>query len=153
LSCKGAKDRDIAAISRRIVTLWRTAHLRNVRFIHEFSHGDAAADGFCIFGDLMRLIRSPHSGGVAGSGGDGKRSYKVSVGGVREIDNALPLLASEHAIESLWRRGWRGVIGVLKVSRVCPGTADTQIRRPECRGQLEQTRIGEIDRRPVLKHR
>ena len=140
---------EVAAVGGGVVAGRRPTHDGEVRLVHELGRGDAAADRAGVIDQQRRLLRRPDAGAVARSGPGGERGDDLRVHRPREIDDAFPLRARQHALEAGGRRGGRRVARG-KICRVRPGTADADIGRPERGGERAQARIVQVDRRPVL---
>ena len=140
---------EVAAVGGGVVAGRRPTHDGEVRLVHELGRGDAAADRAGVIDQPRCLLRRPDAGGVARSGPGGERGDDLRVHRPREIDDALPLRARQHALEAGRRRRGRRV-GRGKVCRVRPRSADADIGRPERGGELAQARIVQVDRRPIL---
>ena len=147
------EDDEIPRVSLRVIALRRASHLRKGGLVHELRRRDAAANGFGIVQNHLRLARRPDARRIAGPCAGGKRGHDLRIHGTRKIDNALPFLAREHVVEALRWTSRRGTIEVLKVSRVHPRAADAKISRTQRRRQLAQPCIAQIDRRAVFKER
>ncbi len=89
----------------------------------------------------------------AGSWTDGEGCNDFRIGCVGKLNHTLPLSACEHTVEALRRSCRRGIVRVLEEGCVGPRPADAEISRAQSRGQLAQTRVGEVDWRPVLIER
>ena len=140
---------EVAAVGGGVVAGRRPTHHGEVRLVHELGRGDAAADRAGVIDQPRCLLRRPDAGGVARSRPGGERGDDLRVHRLREIDDALPLRARQHALEAGRRRRGRRV-GRGKICRVRPRSADADIGRPERGGELAQARIVQIDRRPIL---
>ena len=140
---------EVAAVGGGVVAGRRATHDGEVRLVHEFGRGDAAADRAGVIDQPRRLLGRPDAGGVTrprpgGEGGDDLRVHRL-----REIDDAFPLRARQHALEPGRRRRGRRV-GRGKVCRVRPRPADADIGRPQGGGELAQARVAQVDGRPIL---
>src|SRR5712672_3287934 len=58
---------EVTSVSGRIITGWCTAHLSEVRLIHELCGCDCASDRAAIGKKTARLVRCPDAGRVAGA--------------------------------------------------------------------------------------
>ncbi len=115
---------EVASVGRCIIAGCRIARRCDVWLVHEFRGSDTAADRGGIGEQARRLMWRPYAGRVAGARADGERRHDLCSDGAREIDHAAPLLMGQHAVESSRRRRWRRV-GIRKIGRVRPGSADT----------------------------
>ncbi len=123
-----AKNPEVAAISLRIISRRCTVRRGECWLVHEFHRRDVATQRTRRVDQALRLIHLPHAVRITAAGTDREGGDDFCVDRARKIDDATPLIAAEHGVES---RRWlvRRTVRVGKERRICPGAAHAHISR------------------------